>query len=79
MRGSKTVEQYEIGDGIVLYGWSGTVAEIDHQERDGKPCTYIRVMFDEPDEVGYQYEGEWYGGTDGVVAYGYFNREEIQR
>lgn len=75
-RGSKTVEQYEVGDGIVLYGWPGTVVEIDHQDREVGPCTYLRVAFDRPGDVGYQYEGGWYGGRDGIVAYGYFEREE---
>lgn len=78
MRTSKTVEQYNVGDGIVLYGWSGTVIDIDHQERENGPCTYLQVRFDRPGEVGYQYEGGWYGGLNGVVAYGYFAREEAR-
>jgi len=70
----KAVNEFKVGDGISLYGWTGTVVEIDKQERDGHPCTYLKVEFDEPDEVGYQYHGGWYGGLDGVVAYGYFKR-----
>ena len=84
---SKTVEQFKVGDRIRLYGWEGVVVEIDHQirtaDKDGYcttnpkyiamevPCTYLRVNFDEPAKVGYQYEGGWYGGKDGVVAHGY--------
>ena len=81
---SKTVNEFRIGDGIQLYGWRGTVVDIDHQTRDRfddkhevigqMPCTYLQVKFDSPTEVGYQYEGGWYGGADDVVAYGYFER-----
>ena len=81
---SKTVNEFKVGDGIQLYGWRGTVAEIDHQMRDKfdderelicrVPCTYLKVNFDNPKEVGYQYEGGWFGGTDNVVAYGYFEK-----
>lgn len=84
---SKTVEQFKVGDRIRVYGWEGWVAEVDHKmvtaDKDGNcttnpkyiatevPCTYLRVRFDEPAKIGYQYEGGWYGGKDGVVAYGY--------
>lgn len=83
---SKTVEQFKIGDGIRLYGWEGTVTDINHcmstADKDGYcttnpkyiaitvPCTYLKVSFNEPSKVGYQYDGGWYGGKDGVVAYG---------
>lgn len=84
---SKTVEQFKVGDRIRAYGWEGRVAEVNHcmvtADKDGNcttnpnyiamevPCTYLRVMFDEPAKVGYQYENDWYGGKDGVVAYGF--------
>ena len=84
---SKTVDQFKTGDRINLYGWPGWVAEVNHvmvsADKDGYcttnpkyiakevPCTYLRVRFDEPSKVGYQYEGGWYGGLDGIVAYGY--------
>lgn len=84
---SKTVEQFKVGDRIRVQGFEGWVREIDHKmvtaDKDGYtttnpkfiaqeiPCTYLRVNFDEPAEIGYQYEGGWYGGKDGVVAYGY--------
>lgn len=84
---SRTVEQFKVGDRIRVYGWEGWVAEVDHQmataDENGCrttnpeliakeiPCTYIRVNFDKPEEIGYQYENKWYGGADGVVAYGY--------
>lgn len=81
---SKTVNEFKIGDGIQIYGWTGTVTDVDHQMRDTfndkheitgqQPCTYLKVSFDNPEEVGYQYEGGWYGGSDDVVAYGYFER-----
>lgn len=83
---SKTVEQFKVGDRIRLYGWEGVVSDIKHcmvtADKDGccttnpkliameVPCTYLMVNFDEPSKVGYQYEGDWYGGKDGVVAYG---------
>ena len=70
----KTVEQFSVGDGIVLYGFSGKVVEIDKQKRENGDCTYLRVRFDRPEKVGYQYEGGWYGGLNGVVGYGYFKR-----
>ena len=85
---SKTVEQFKVGDRIRLYGWEGVVAEVNHHmspaDKDGYctnnpkyiamevPCTYLRVNFVEPAKVGYQYEGGWYGGKDGVVAHEYF-------
>ena len=65
------VNEFKVGDRISLYGWPGKVAEITHINREGTPCTYLRVNFDNPTEVGYQYEGGWYGGADNVVAYGY--------
>ena len=81
---SKTVNEFKIGDGVQIYGWTGTVVEIDRQMREKynnkheviglTPCTYLQVKFDNPKEVGYQYEGGWYGGTDNIVAYGYFER-----
>ena len=70
---SKTVNEFKVGDGIQVYGWTGTVVDIDHQMRN-VPCTYLQVKFDDPKEIGYQYEGGWYGGSDNVVAYGYFER-----
>lgn len=69
-----TVEKFKVGDGIILYGWKGTVAEIDHQKRKVGDCTYLRVKFDDPASVGYQYENGWYGGLNGAVAYGHFER-----
>lgn len=84
---SRTVEQFKVGDRIRVCGWECWVAEVEHKlvpaDKDGYcttnpkgiaievPCTYLRVNFDEPAKVGYQYEGGWYGGKDGVVAYGY--------
>lgn len=72
----KFVEEFKIGDGIELYGWTGTVAKVDHiiSVDSGKPCTYLTVNFDDPKKVGYQYEGGEYGGRDGMVGYGYFER-----
>ena len=67
------VNEFKVGDKIRIYGWTGKVAEIDHENRNGTPCTYLRVNFDNPAEVGYQYEGGWFGGSDGVVAYGYID------
>lgn len=82
---SRTVDQFKVGDHIRLYGWEGRVMEINHQmvtaDKNGYctnnpkniamevPCTYLRVCFDNPKEVGYQYENGWYGGKDGVVAH----------
>ena len=70
----KFVEEFEVGDGIVLYGWSGTVVEISHEKRSVGDCTYLSVEFDDPEDIGYQYEGGWCGGLNGVVGYGYFKR-----
>lgn len=71
---SRLVSQFKVGDGIRILGWNGTVMEIDKQERDGRPCTYLRVAFDKPDEIGSQYNDEWYGGDDELAAFGYFKR-----
>ena len=84
---SKTVEQFKVGDRIRVHGFDGWVAEVSHETRyetnwktgertNPQECTYVRVNFDEPKKVGYQYEGGWYGGLDGVVAYG-FGREVL--
>lgn len=70
----RLVSQFKVGDGIRILGWTGTVMKIDKQKRDGRPCTYLRVAFDEPEEIGYQYHNGWYGGVDELVAYGYFKR-----
>ena len=67
----KYVNQFEVGDKINLYGFDGVVAEINHEMRDNTPCTYLKVNFDNPKKVGYQYEGGWYGGSDNIVGYGY--------
>ena len=90
---SKTVEQFKVGDRIRVHGWDGWVVEVDHRtvpaDKDGYttfnpkdiaqnvPCTYLRVRFDEPEKVGYQYDNDWYVGKDGVVAYG-FGVETLQ-
>ena len=68
------VNKFNVGDGIVLYGWKGIVIDKDTQIRDGDRCTYLKVSFNDPKEVGYQYEGGWYGGKNDVVAYGYYKR-----
>ena len=83
---SRTVERFKVGDRVRIYGFEGRIAEINRQLVDADengcctndpkriamqvPCTYLRVNFDEPAKVGYQYEDGWYGGKDGVVAYG---------
>ena len=67
----KYVNQFNVGDKINLYGWIGKVMEISKEIREGTPCTYLKVNFDEPKKVGYQYEGGWYGGSDNIVGYGY--------
>lgn len=82
MRGdSRPVSEFKVGDRISLYGWLGTVKEVKHEVRDKlnyknevigeMPCTYVRVGFDEPEKIGYQYEDGWYGGSDELVSYGY--------
>ena len=88
---SKSVDQFKPGDRIRVYGWEGRVSEVSHvmvsTDMDWYcttnpqyiakevPCTYLRVRFDHPEEIGSQYDGGWYGGLDGVVAYGYFMGE----
>lgn len=68
------VNHFKVGDKINLYGFVGTVAEVSHKMCDQTPCTYLRVQFDDPKTVGYQYENAWYGGSDDIVAYGYVER-----
>ena len=67
----KYVNEFQVGDGISLYGYEGVVSEVDHKIIDETPCTYLKVNFNDPKNVGYQYEGGWYGGSDNRVAYGY--------
>lgn len=75
-RTSKFVNEFKIDDNIIVYGWTGTVKDIDHRisSYDGAPCTYLQVSFDNPREVGFQYQNGWYGGTDGVVSYGHIEQ-----
>lgn len=68
------VNNFKVGDGIVVQGWTGTVVAVEKEMRGDTPCTYLQVRFDNPKDIGYQYEGGWYGGTDDVVTYGYFKR-----
>lgn len=70
------VNEFKIGDKIRIYGWTGTVTDIDHviKHDDGAHCTYLKVDFDEPEVVGYQYHGGWFGGKDDVVAYGHIDQ-----
>lgn len=74
MRRSKYVNEFNVGDGISLYGYRGTVIDVYHWTDNGKKGTYVKVAFDDPANVGYQYEGGNYGGLDNVVSYGYFKR-----
>ena len=70
-----TVNKFKVGDGIVIYGWQGTVIDIQHViTADNLKCTYLQIAFDEPQKVGYQYHNGWYGGLDDVVAYGYIEK-----
>lgn len=69
---SKTVEQFNIGDKISLYGHSGIVIGIAPEIRDGVECTYLKINFDNDAELAKTvYNGGWYGGNNRVVAYGY--------
>lgn len=65
------VNEFKKGDNIVVYGWKGKVIDVHHLiSSDNKPCTYLQVSFEEPNEIGYQYHNKWYGGLDNVVAFG---------
>lgn len=68
---SKFVNEFIVGDRITIYGFIGKVVEICHEMRGEVACTYLKVAFDDPSTVGYQYEGRWYGGTNDLVSYGY--------
>ncbi len=74
----KKMKEFNVGDGIIVQGWSGTVTGIERFTHvcgsERFPCTSIRVAFDEPEKIGYQYNNEWYGGHDEVAVYGYFER-----
>ena len=61
------------GDRVVIYGWKGTVTEVYHtidekwngteyEEIPGSESTSVKVAFDAPEEIGYQYEGGVFGG-----------------
>ena len=71
MKTAKFVNEFKVGDGINIRGYEGKVIEIAHEIRETTPCTYLRVSFNDPKYVGYQYEGGWYGGTDNSVCYGF--------
>lgn len=69
---SKTVDQFNIGDKISLYGYSGIVVDIAHEIRDGVECTYLKINFDnDPELAKTAYNDGWYGGNNEVVAYSY--------
>ena len=76
MAKSLFVNEFKIGDKIIVHGWAGTVSAIDHtiSHYNGEPCTYLTVNFDEPEKIGYQYEGGTFGGTDNIVSYGYIEK-----
>ena len=76
MAKSLVVNKFKVGDKIVICGYTGTVSKVDHiiSHDDGSPCTYLTVNFDNPNEIGYQYEGGHYGGKDDIVAYGYIEK-----
>lgn len=76
---SKAVNEFNVGDGIRMYGFTGIVSDKHEEMRyteNGTPCecTYLKVLFDDPGTVGYQYHGGWYGGRNDLVGYGYFER-----
>ncbi len=61
------------GDRVVIYGWKGTVTEVYHtidkkwngteyEEISGSESTSVKVAFDDPEKIGYQYEGGVFGG-----------------
>ena len=69
---SKTVEQFKIGDKISIYGYVGIVVDKEPEIRDGVKCTYLKVNFDNNNELAKTaYNGGWYGGNNEIVAYGY--------
>lgn len=75
----KMVNEFNIGDGICLYGNDGVVDDKESMAKIGSDneyhdCTYLKVSFNKPQEVGYQYEGGWYGGRDDMVCYGFYER-----
>ena len=59
---SKYVNEFQVGDGIRVCGFDGIVTDVYHwKTADGKPGTYVKVDFDDPKTVGYQYHGGDYG------------------
>lgn len=54
----------KIGDKVSVHGFHGVVKDVNRINHDGKNCTYIKVSFDNPKEIGYQYEGGWYGACN---------------
>lgn len=57
-------QSVKIGDKVSVHGYRGVVKDINRLNHDGMDCTYIKVSFDNPKEIGYQYEGGWYGAQN---------------
>ena len=58
-------QSVKIGDKVSVHGYKGIVADVNRlNNHEGRACTYIKVKFDNPKEIGYQYEGGWYGARN---------------
>lgn len=54
-------QMVKVGDRVSVHGYRGVVKDVNRLNHEGRDCTYIKVSFDNPKEIGYQYEGGWYG------------------
>ena len=57
-------QSVKIGDKVSVHGYKGIVKDVNRLNYEGRACTYIKVKFDNPKEIGYQYEGGWYGALN---------------
>ncbi len=68
---SKAVNNFAVGDKIIIYGNTGVVIDIDSQNVEGANCTYLQVQFDKNTGLNQTpYDLGWYGGKDNIVSYG---------
>lgn len=69
---SKEQLAVKVGDRVRVYGWEGTVTEVFHNkdtEWNGKEyeeiadsdSTAVKIHFDDPKSIGYQYQDGVYG------------------
>ena len=57
-------QNVKAGDKVRVHGFDGIVKDVRKTNVDGRNGTYIKVNFEHPEIIGFQYEGGWYGAYD---------------